>query len=202
MAAVVVLAVPAPARQNDSFFVDRWGAETGASVAPGIQIAQATPKADRHQTQSQTPQQLQNTARPPQPNGSISLEQALYLIRSTLLTLNDANRSGNYSVLRDLAAPGFQSKNTAADLALIFSDLRRRHVDLFAVALMAPQLEGAPALDDKGMLRLSGRFPTQPLQIKFDLLFQNIDNQWRLFGIAVQTPEVAPQANLPQPPTR
>ena len=36
---------------------------------------------------------------------AISNEQALYLVRSTLLTLNDANRSGNYTVLRDLAGP-------------------------------------------------------------------------------------------------
>jgi hypothetical protein len=145
---------------------------------------------------------------PPAPKGQstaqpspVSLEQALYLIRSTLLTLNDANRSGNYTVLRDLAAPSFQANNTAADLGTIFGDLRRRHVDLFAVALMAPQLAAAPALDDKGMLRLSGHVPTQPLQIRFDLLFQNVDNQWRLFGISVQTPETAPQANIP-PATR
>jgi hypothetical protein len=45
----------------------------------------------------------------------VSVEQALYLIRSTLLTLNDANRSGNYTVLRDLATPDFQARNTAAD---------------------------------------------------------------------------------------
>ena len=56
----------------------------------------------------------------------VSIEQALYLIQSTLLTLNDANRSGNYTVLRNLAAPDLQARNTAADLALIFSDLRRR----------------------------------------------------------------------------
>jgi hypothetical protein len=35
------------------------------------------------------------------------------------LTLNDANRSGNYTVLRDLAAPDFQGRNTAADLSQI-----------------------------------------------------------------------------------
>jgi hypothetical protein len=57
----------------------------------------------------------------------VSTEQALYLVRSTLLTLNDANLSGNYSVLRDLAAPDFQARNTAADLAQTFSDLRRRN---------------------------------------------------------------------------
>src|SRR6516225_8491340 len=38
----------------------------------------------------------------------VSIEQALYLVRSTLLTLNDANLSGNYTVLRDLAAPIFR----------------------------------------------------------------------------------------------
>jgi hypothetical protein len=61
----------------------------------------------------------------------VSIEQALYLIRSTLLTLNDANRSGNYTVLRDLAAPDFQARNNAAELAQIFSDLRRRNFDLY-----------------------------------------------------------------------
>jgi len=57
-------------------------------------------------------------------------------VRSTLLTLNDANHSGNYTVLHDLAAPDFQAKNSAADLAQSFADLRRRNFDLFAAALL------------------------------------------------------------------
>ena len=124
----------------------------------------------------------------------VSIEQALYLIRSTLLTLNDANRSGNYTVLRDLAASGFQAKNTAADLALSFTDLRRRNFDLFAVALTAPQLTMPPALDGEGRLRLTGVFPTMPLQIAFDLLFENAGGQWRLFGISVATPAAPARA--------
>ncbi len=128
----------------------------------------------------------------------VSLEQALYLIRSTLLTLNDANRTGNYTVLRDLSAPDFQARNTAADLALSFADLRRRNFDMFSVALAAPQLSSPPALDGNGMLRLTGSFPTRPLQINFDLLFQNAGGQWRLFGISVATPQVSEQ---PQPPS-
>ena len=48
----------------------------------------------------------QNTPEPAPAQSSlpVTLEKALYLIRSTLLTLNDANRTGNYTVLRDLAA--------------------------------------------------------------------------------------------------
>jgi hypothetical protein len=105
-------------------------------------------------------------------------------------------------VLHDLAAPDFQARNSSADLGQIFADLRRRRVDLFAVALMAPQLSSAPSLDGNGMLRLTGYFPTQPLRINFDLLFQNVDQNWRLFGISVQTQEVAPQANMPPAPQR
>ncbi|BAL76064.1 hypothetical protein [Bradyrhizobium cosmicum] len=139
-------------------------------------------------------------ARPQQPQLPVSAEQALYLIRSTLLTLNDANRTGNYSVLRDLAAPEFQAKNTAADLALGFTDLRRRNFDLFSVALAAPQLSTPPYLDPNKMLRLTGFFPTRPLQINFDLTFQNVGNQWRPFAISVATPQApAETAVAPAP---
>ncbi|MBR1064128.1 hypothetical protein [Bradyrhizobium liaoningense] len=131
-----------------------------------------------------------------QPSLPVTLEQALYLIRSTLLTLNDANRTGNYTVLRDLAAPDFQARNTAADLGLNFLDLRRRNFDLYGAALLAPQFADAPALDQRGMLRLAGYIPTQPQQIKFNLTFQIVAGQWRLFGIAIATAEasVQPQA--------
>jgi hypothetical protein len=142
-------------------------------------------KARRRQQQ---PQQQQQQVQQ-QPAMPVTTEQALYLIRSTLLTLNDANRSGNYTVLRDLAAPDFQARNTAADLSQIFSDLRRRNFDLYGAALLAPQLTAVPARDQRGFLHLTGYFPTRPQQINFDLLFQDVANQWRLFGIAVNTPD-------------
>jgi hypothetical protein len=131
---------------------------------------------------------------------AIAQEQALYLVRSALLTLNDANRSGNYTVLRDLAAPDFQARNSAADLALSFADLRQRNFDLFAVALIAPEFTPEPAFDASGKLHMAGSFATRPLRIKFDLTFQNVSGQWRLFALAVATPEAPPmqaQGNRP-----
>jgi hypothetical protein len=150
------------------------------------------------------PRDQKPAAKPQAPSAShqdlpISVEQAFYLIRTTLLTLNDANRSGNYTVLRDLAAPDFQTRNTAADLSQNFADLRRRNFDLFSAALIAPQLTAAPALDSNKMLRLMGIFATRPLQIQFDLLFQEVGGKWRLFGISIATPEAPglPQAQSP-----
>jgi len=131
------------------------------------------------------------------PRPAMSQEQALYLVRSTLLTLNDANRSGNYTVLRDLAAPDFQARNSAADLAQSFSDLRQRRFDLFAAALIQPQLTTGPVVDGEGRIRVRGFYPTHPLEISFDLTFQTVGTEWRLLAISISTPDAAlrqPQA--------
>lgn len=134
-----------------------------------------------------TERELESTAseQPPVP----SLIQAVYLVRSTLLTLNDANRSGNYTVLRDIASPAFASRNSAADLAGIFTDLRRRKFDLFAVATLAPEFEALPSVDAMRHLHLVGRFRTLPLEIAFDLQFEVIQGDWRLFAISIATPQ-------------
>jgi hypothetical protein len=127
------------------------------------------------------------------PVQSVNPGQALYLVRSALLTLNDANRSGNYTVLHDLAAPAFQARNSAADLAQSFADLRRRNFDLFGTALLTPQFTSEPSVDANGRMRLTGIFPTRPLQISFDLIFQSVGGEWRLFAISVATPEAPTQ---------
>jgi hypothetical protein len=129
-------------------------------------------------------------------NDSISGELALYLVRSTMLTLNDANRTGNYTVLRDIAAPSFQAANSAADLSMAFAELRRRKLDLYAVAVIAPQLTAQPVRNERDQLQLTGYFPTQPQQIKFDLTFENNAGQWRLLALSVQTPSAQPQLQL------
>lgn len=137
---------------------------------------------------------------PAQAPHTVSTGQAIYLVRSTLMTLNDANRSGNYTVLRDLAAPDFQAKNSASDLAQSFLDLRRRKFDLFSVSFSDPEFTAVPALDAGGRVHLTGYFPTEPLRIRFDLTFQSVEGQWRLFAISVATPEAPKeQSSLSRP---
>jgi len=170
------------------------------SATSNLAAAQNAPSTD---AAAKAPAPVRPQASAGQPAPAISTEQAVYLVRASLLTLNDANRSGNYTVLRDLAAPDFQAKNTSADLAQSFSDLRRRNFDLFAVALLAPQFTTPPVVDASGKLHLAGFFPTRPLRISFDLSFQSVGGQWRLFAIGVATPEApATQSQLNPPPSR
>lgn len=109
------------------------------------------------------------------------------LIRSSIIALNQANQTGNYTVLQDLAAPAFRAANTSAKLAQIFSTLRQRQLDLSPVLFFTPKLIAEPQIAPNGLLRLVGFFPTEPERVNFELIFQLTDGQWRLFGIAVNT---------------
>jgi hypothetical protein len=116
---------------------------------------------------------------------NIDRNGVLLLVRSTLLALDQANKTGNYTVLRDLGAPGFQSANTAARLAEIFATQRNGKLDLSGVAVIDPQLTVMPQIEPNGMMRMAGFFPSVQTQVNFDLLFAPVEGQWRLFGLGV-----------------
>jgi type IV secretory pathway VirJ component len=129
-------------------------------------------------------------------------ETIVLLVRNSLITLSNAVQTGNFTVLRDVAAPGFREANSSAKLSHIFANLTAQKVDLAAVAVTAPQLTQTPTLDQaKGLLHLKGYFPGQPVQINFELLYQAVNGSWRLFGVSVQPGNaqgVAPAAETPQ----
>jgi hypothetical protein len=134
-------------------------------------------------------------AQEPKP-AQIDRNGVMILIRSSLLALDQANKTGNYTVLRDLGAPGFQVTNTAARLGEIFANLRRDKIDLSGVAVLDPQLSLLPQIESSGMMHMSGFFPSVPAQVKFELLYAPVEGQWKLFGMSVglgQSGPVAPQ---------
>jgi hypothetical protein len=49
-------------------------------------------------------------------------------------------------------------------------------------------------------MRLMGLFPTKPLQISFDLTFQSVGGQWRLYAVSVATPEAQQSRQRPPAP--
>jgi hypothetical protein len=152
-------------------------AMTAASVSAGH--AQAPPQAPK-------PAQIDR-------NG------VLILIRSSLLALDQANKTGNYTVLRDLGAPGFQT-NTAARLAEIFAKQRNDNLDLSGVAVIDPQLSLLPQIEANGLMHMAGFFPSVPTQVNFELSFAPVNGQWRLFGISVSIGQTAPVAPPPPEP--
>jgi hypothetical protein len=115
------------------------------------------------------------------------------LVRSALIALDHANRTGNYAVLRELGGPGLQ-RHSSAQLSNAFANLRNQQVDLLPVAIVTPQLTQPPSVSPEGLLQLTGFFPTQPRHIQFEIAYQPVSGQWRLFGLNVALAAAAPPA--------
>ena len=144
------------------------------------------------------PGYAQAPAAAPKP-AQIDRNGVIILVRSALLALDQANKTGNYTVLRDLGAPAFQV-NTAARLAEIFAAQRRDNVDLSGVAVIDPQLSLLPQIEANGMMRMAGFFPSVPTQVNFELTYAPVSGQWRLFGISVNLGTSAPVPPTPPAP--
>ncbi|GAB4066431.1 hypothetical protein GCM10028812_14880 [Ancylobacter sonchi] len=125
----------------------------------------------------------------------------LALLRGSLAAVNQANITGNYSVLRDLGAPAFREERSVAELADQFRPWRDNALDFAAVLLLDAKLSRPPTIGKDGMLRLAGYFPTAPLRIEFDLGYQAVGGNWRLAAIALEARHVEPAtASVPAAP--
>jgi hypothetical protein len=131
------------------------------------------------------------------------------LIWSTMAMVDHANRSGNYSVLRDNSSTGFQINNNPAQLGQIFASLRTSRIDLSNTLLLAPTYAAAPQMIQPDVFRVRGVFGLRPSPIAFDFVFQWEQGIWKLYGISIEPQPIATvqpgpvqAAPKPAPPRR
>lgn len=135
-----------------------------------------------------TTQPAPNQASHPQGPGQLDL---LKLVWSTMAAVDNANTSGNYSVLRDNAASSFQMANDQARLTGIFAGLRASRLDLANALLVVPTFTAEPRFLQPDVIQLQGVFQIRPVPIRFDLIYQWEQGRWKLFGINVGPLEAA-----------
>jgi len=184
-------------RPSSSRWRGSWAAALALSLAGGAsaQQAQPGPNPPPPAASGRANQPARPSAPPAQPQpAQIDRNGVLILIRSTLLALHHANQTGNYTVLRDLGAPGFQAANTAARLAEVFAPQRAQNLDLSGVAVLEPQLTRLPSIVQGGRMHMAGFFPSVPLQVNFELLFAPVEGRWKLFGMSLNLGQTAPAA--------
>jgi hypothetical protein len=158
-----------------------------------LPLAPAAAKKDTPQTTAQPMAQQQAVVPAP--------EAMIIMIRSSLLALSQANQTNNYAVLNALGSDSFRTTNTPARLGELFASFRSNNIDLAPVTLVNPILSQQPIIAN-GKLRMVGYFPTQPMQVNFDLQYEPTSAGWKLFGIAVNLNRVQQTAQLSQPMTR
>ena len=125
------------------------------------------------------------TVLPPKVPTVPSPPAVLALVRTTLTAVDHGNKTGNYTVLRDLAGPDFRDANTSAKLSGVFANLVAQRVDMLPVLVVEPTYREAPRLTARRMLYIAGRFDIRPKPVSFELLFDVWRGEWRLYGVSI-----------------
>lgn len=107
------------------------------------------------------------------------------LVWATMIALDNANRTDNYTILYQLGSPQFQSRNSPEQLSLIFQNLRTNRVDIGRTILSTPTYYIPPQILEDGTLRLRGGFDFRPKSVRFDLIYANINGGWQINAISV-----------------
>lgn len=107
------------------------------------------------------------------------------LIKSTLMTFNDANITGNYDVLHAKLSKPFRDQFSPARLKEAFKVFSDNHIDFKIVVAKTPIPRQEPAVNDNGVLSLYGHFDTTPSNVFYELEFIMSDGEWKPIRIDV-----------------
>src|SRR5258705_9454365 len=93
------------------------------------------------------------------------------LVKSILVTLNDAVASDNFTILNAKISKPFRDQFPPEKLRAVFKNLVDKHA-VFDAVVASPIVSDEDAkIDEKGVLRLKGHFETTPKQVKYQLGF-------------------------------
>lgn len=109
------------------------------------------------------------------------------LVKSSLLSFNDANVTGNYTVLHAKLSKPFRQQFPPEKLKQTFKEFADKNIDIDLIAALKPSYDPAPVVDDNGKLIVKGSFPTEPARVIFELDFIPSDGEWKLVRINVET---------------
>lgn len=109
------------------------------------------------------------------------------LVKSSLLSFNDANVTGNYTVFHAKLSKPFRQQFSSDKLKETFREFAEKDIDIDIIAAMKPAYEPAPSIDDNGKLIVKGSFPAEPARVAFELDFIPSDAEWKLIRINVKT---------------
>ena len=107
------------------------------------------------------------------------------LVKSSLMSLNDANLTGDYRVLHARLSEPFRKQYTPDRLKTTFKEFSEKNVDIDIVTAMTPAYDQPPYVDGEGKLIVHGYFPTEPSRVSFEMDFVNGDGDWKLIRINV-----------------
>jgi len=108
------------------------------------------------------------------------------LVKGSLMTLNDANLTGDYRVFHARLSEPFRKQYTPERLKTTFKEFNDKNVDIDIVTAMTPTYDQPPYVDAEGKLIVHGFFPTEPSRVSFEMDFIAGEGEWKLIRINVR----------------
>jgi hypothetical protein len=112
------------------------------------------------------------------------------LIKTYLLTLNDANITGNYTVLQARLAKPFRDQFDAERLKTVFKSFADKKIDYGIIAAKPPVASSESRIDNRGALVLRGYFDTAPSRVSYELDFIPSEGEWKPIKLNVHVKPV------------
>lgn len=107
------------------------------------------------------------------------------LIKTSLLTLNDANLTDNYTVLHAKLAKPFREQFSPDQLKQRFKGFAEKKVDWGLIAAKPPIATSETEIDNRGALLLRGYFDTKPKRVICELDFLPSEGEWKPIKLIV-----------------
>ena len=107
------------------------------------------------------------------------------LVRTTLMTFNDANMTNNYSVLMAKASKELQTQASVDKMQSAFETFRKNELFFEDVVTADYDSSEKAKIDNDGALVLAGVFKTDDMEVKYNLRYIQNNNIWKLLGINV-----------------
>jgi hypothetical protein len=107
------------------------------------------------------------------------------LVKASLLTFNDANVTGIYTVMHAKMSKPFRDQYTPDKLKQVFKAFQDAHIDFDLIAAK-PIVPTADAAIKNGVLMLRGYFDTSPSRVSYELDFIMSEGEWKLSNINVK----------------
>lgn len=108
---------------------------------------------------------------------------ATALIYETIISVNNASQTQNYSVLRALAAPAFKKKYSDEKLEKTFGHLAKKGINLRPLILLTPTIQKSQYAPRNNLFRLKGFIPTAKIKLDFEMIYQFHQGAWRIYAI-------------------
>jgi hypothetical protein len=117
------------------------------------------------------------------------------LALDSLLLFNVAIQTKSFENFYGHSAKLWQKEVTPERLLDIFQSFIDKKINIALIVKQEPAFEGAPAVNEDGLLVIKGSYPTQPSKVLFQLKYFYEDESWKLVGINVQVKPTVDKAD-------